>query len=75
VVHEKYLDWDQGVYLTNIEQWEAPVSAALLRGKVSFIPEGKNYWAYMQGSITRLSRKDYETIMSEHRQQVQRRVN
>ena len=65
VVHEEYLDWKQGARLTDIEQWNQPVDIERLRGRVHFVPEGKNYGSYMQGAITRISDRDYNLINEE----------
>ncbi len=61
-VHEEYLDWKQGVILSNIRQWTAFLPIERLRGKVRFVPVGENYGSYIQGSITRISPEDYDTV-------------
>jgi hypothetical protein len=55
----------KGVLFKKIEAWkDLPIE--ILRGKVRFVPKGKNYGSYIQGSITRLSEKDYRIITQEH---------
>jgi hypothetical protein len=65
VVHEEYLDWKQGVQLTDIKQWNQPIHIERLRGRVHFVPKGENYGSYIQGAITRISDKDYNIISEE----------
>ncbi len=66
VVHKEYLDWDWGVELTETKTWIHPVSIICLEGKVGFFPKGeKNYGAYLQGAITKITNEEYETIKDE----------
>jgi hypothetical protein len=69
VIHEEYLDWKQGVSLKSVNPWDNSLPIESLRGKVHFVPEGENYGSYIQGSITRISEKDYNTVISEHTRQ------
>jgi hypothetical protein len=69
VFHEEYLDWKIGVLLKKVDPWATWLPIEKLRGKVHFVPEGKNYGSYMQGSITRITEKDYNTIIKEHKLQ------
>lgn len=64
--HEEYLDWKQGVLLTEIREWTRSLPIERLRGRVRFIPIGENYGSYIQGSITAISHEDYETVIREH---------
>lgn len=66
IVHEEYLDWKEGVSLKNANVWVEPLQIERLRGKVHFVPVGENYGSYIQGSITRVSEKDYNTVLHEH---------
>jgi hypothetical protein len=65
-VHREYLDWDQGVFLKDINKWTKPLTMEALRGKESFVANGGKFSAFFQGRIKKISRKEYETIFSEH---------
>jgi hypothetical protein len=66
IVHKEYLDWNQGVFISDIDQWKNPLPIKQLRGKISVVPKGKNYGSYLQGSVKSISKQDYITIISEH---------
>ena len=66
IVHREYLDWDQGVFLKDINRWVKPLPMEALRGKESFVANGGKFSTFFQGSIKKISRKEYETIFSEH---------
>jgi hypothetical protein len=66
LVHEEYLDWRQGVFITDIDRWTNPLSVERLRGKVSIVPRHENYGSFFQGSVKRVGKEDYEAIMREH---------
>ncbi len=66
VFHEKYLDWKEGVSFKTVDPWATWLPIETLRGKVHFVPDSENFGSYIQGSITRISKKDYETTIHEH---------
>jgi len=66
ITHEEYLDWKRGVFFKDIDKWDKPLPIECLRGKVSFIPINGNYGSYLQGSVKRISKPDYDTIVREH---------
>ena len=62
-VHEEYLDWSQGVKLTDIDPWANPVQIKSLEGRLSFFAKGEQNWgSHLQGAITKISESDYRTI-------------
>ena len=64
--HEEYLDWNQGVHLTDIKIWNKTLPIERLRGKASFVPVEGNYGSFLQGSIKKILKPDFEAIESEH---------
>jgi len=68
-VHAEYLDWNHGVLLKDISQWTRSLQIESLRGKVHFVPVGENFGSYLQGSVTRISERDYNTVINEHTRQ------
>jgi len=68
IIHEEYSDWEKGVRLKkeSIEKWRTPLSIERLRGKVSFVPIGKNYGSYLQGSVKKVDRNEYDIVIREH---------
>jgi hypothetical protein len=72
LTHEEFLDWNQGVFLKDIEKWQKPLPIESLRGKVSFVPISQHYGSYLQGSIKKISEFNYNTIIHEHISQYQR---
>lgn len=66
LTHEEYLDWNQGVFLRDVDQWNKTLPIERLRGKVPFVPVDQNYGSYFQGSVKRISKLDYDTIVQEH---------
>jgi hypothetical protein len=66
VFHEEYMDLLKGVKLKKVNPWKKEMPIEKLRGKVRFVPVGKNYGSYIQGSITSISKDDYQTIMRMH---------
>ena len=66
VFHEEYLDWKEGVSLKTVDPWATRLPIETLRGKVHFVPTGENFGSYIQGSITRITKEDYETVIHEH---------
>jgi hypothetical protein len=69
VFHEEYLDFKIGVGLKTVDPWTSSLPIETLRGKVHFVPAGENYGSFIQGSITRISEKDYDTVIREHTSQ------
>ena len=67
VFHEKFLDLKKGVTLMSVNPWKKSLPIELLRGKVRFVPEDRNFGSYIQGSITSLSERDYDVIIQEHK--------
>lgn len=68
VFHEEFMDLLKGVAFEKVNPWKKELPIERLRGKVHFVPIGKNFGSYIQGSVTRISGKDYQTIMREHNQ-------
>lgn len=66
IIHEEYLDWEQGVSLKRVDKWDKPLPIKCLRGKVSFVPIDGKYGLYLQGSVKKISKPDYDTIVREH---------
>ena len=66
IVHRDFLDWDQGVFLKDINQWIKPLPIENFHGKESFVANGGKISPFFQGNIKRISRKTYETIFREH---------
>ena len=66
VFHEEFLDWITGVTFSSVDPWSRRLPIEVLRGKVYFVPERENYGSYIQGSVTKISKEDYETILREH---------
>ncbi|HUJ84260.1 MAG TPA: hypothetical protein VLV84_01490 [Candidatus Acidoferrales bacterium] len=66
VFHEQYLDWKEGVTFKSVDPWATSLPIEALRGKVRFVPNDENYGSYLQGSITKISKEDYETVIHEH---------
>jgi len=58
--------WNHGVDLKNIAIWNTTLPIDRLRGKVSFVPDDQNYGSFLQGSVKRISRSNYQTIIVEH---------
>jgi hypothetical protein len=67
VFHSEYNDWVKGVRLSIVDPWTAYLPVENLRGKVHFVPEGENFGSYIQGSITKISKEDYETVIQENK--------
>jgi hypothetical protein len=67
VINDENSDWCNGVFLKNIVQWDKPIPVRILLGKVSFINEIKNYGSFIQGSIRKISKKDFEAIVREQK--------
>lgn len=66
VVHEEFLDWKEGVELSDIKKWNPSVPIKQLEGELSFFAKGeKNWGSHLQGAITRITKKDYDTIKDE----------
>jgi hypothetical protein len=66
VVHEEFLDWKEGVELTDTEKWNRPVPIKQLEGELSFFAKGdKNWGSHLQGAITRITKEDYDKIKDE----------
>ncbi len=68
VFHKEHLDLITGAFLSKVEPWAIRLPLETLRGKVHFVPVSENYGCYIQGSITRISEKDYKTVIQEHNQ-------
>ncbi len=68
ITHKEYLDWEQGTWLEkeSVDVWAKPLPIERLRGKVHFVPVGKNYGSYLQGAITRIEQREYDAIIKEH---------
>ena len=66
VFHEEKLDWAIGVSFKTVDPWVTGLPIENLRGKVHFVPKGENYGSFIQGSITRITEKDYNTVIHEH---------
>jgi hypothetical protein len=68
ITHKEFLDWEQGVLLEkeSISVWPKPLPIEKLRGKVHFVPVGKNYGSYLQGAITRIQQWEYDAIINIH---------
>ncbi|MGA3191893.1 MAG: hypothetical protein ABSD73_05190 [Candidatus Bathyarchaeia archaeon] len=69
ITHPEFLDWEQGVFLNkkSIDVWNKALPMKSLVGKVHFVPIGKNFGSYIQGSITRIKHKqDFDTVVHEH---------
>jgi hypothetical protein len=59
---DRYLS-NHGVFLENIEQWDAPRFVPDLIDNLSFI-ENKEYWGtYFQGGIAQISQEDFNVIL------------
>jgi hypothetical protein len=67
VFHSEYNDWVKGVRLSSVDPWTTYLPMENLRGKVRFVPEGENFGSYIQGSITKITKEGYETVINEHR--------
>ena len=69
LTHKKFLDWAEGVNLKkeSIEKWAHSLSIERLRGKVSFLPIGENYGSYLQGSVKSIFKRDFDTVIREHK--------
>ncbi len=68
IVHREYIDWDQGVFLNEVDKWAKPLPVECLREKVSFIRGGRNSGLFFQGPIKKIKNPaDYRTIIREHR--------
>jgi hypothetical protein len=67
IVHQEYLDCDQGVFLKDVDKWVKPLPIENLRGKDSFVGGGGKFGPYFQGSIKKIkTREEYDLIISEH---------
>ena len=66
IVHREYLDWDQGVFLKEINRWAKPLPIESLHGKESFVANGGKINPFFQGSIKKMGRQEYEIIIREH---------
>lgn len=65
IVHREYLDWDQGVFLKDINRWAKPLPMESLHGKESFVKGGK-FSPFFQGAIKKISIQEYKIILHEH---------
>ena len=54
------------VSLKTVDPWVTRLPIENLRGKVHFVPKGENYGSFIQGSITRITEKDYNNVIHEH---------
>jgi hypothetical protein len=66
IVHREYLDWDQGVFLKDINKWVNPLPMEALRGKESFVADGGKISPFFQGAIKKISIQEYYIILREH---------
>ncbi len=68
IIHEEYLDWEKGVRLKkeSIEKWRKPLPIERLRGKVSFVPFGKNYGWNLQGTVKKIDCDEHDIVIREH---------
>ena len=70
ITHPQYLDWKTGVFLeelTSDDDWsKKPLSIERVRGKVDFVPCDNNWGQHLRGSITKISREDFEAVIREH---------
>ena len=67
IIHRDYLDWDQGVFLKDVDRWAKPLPIECLRGKDSFVASGGKFGSHFQGSIKKIKNKeDYDIIIREH---------
>jgi hypothetical protein len=63
IVHNEYIDSDQGVFIKEVDKWAKPLPVECLRGKESV----GNFGAHFQGSIKKIKRKeDYDALLHEH---------
>lgn len=70
ITHPEYLDWETGVFLEEgaFDDWsKKPMPITRVRGKVDFAPREKNWGQHLRGSVTRISEKDYHTVVNEHK--------
>jgi len=68
-VVNKKVNLRKGIKFQMVNPWAKKLPIERLRGKVHFVPVGENFGSYIQGSVTSLSKDDYETIMQEHNKQ------
>ena len=66
IVHSDYLDCETGVFLKDVERWAKPLPLENLRGKNSFVAGGGKFGSHFQGSIKKIKRKEFDTIIREH---------
>ena len=68
IIHQDFLDTDQGVFLTGIDKWAKHLSVECLRGKGPFGDGRVKFSPFFKGSLKQLeSREDYEIIIQEHK--------
>ena len=67
IMHRDFLDWNEGVFLREIDKWAKPLPIENLREKGPFATGGGKFGPFFQGTIKKIKRKaEYDTIIHEH---------
>jgi hypothetical protein len=66
LVHREFIDWNQGVFIKNVDKWTVPLPIKYFREKESLGQKTVKVGTHFQGSIKKIDRKDYVAILREH---------
>jgi predicted RNA-binding protein with PUA-like domain len=66
LVHREFIDWNQGVFIKDVDKWAEPLPIKYLREKESFRQSGVKVGTHFQGRIKKIEQKDYVVILHEH---------
>jgi hypothetical protein len=67
LVHKEFIDYNQGVFLKEVDKWKHPLPLENLQGKVSFMRSERKAGLFFQGSIKQIENQDYRLIIREHK--------
>jgi hypothetical protein len=66
LVHREFIDWNQGVFIKDVDTWAKSLPIKYLREKEASGQRAAKVGTHFQGSIKKINRQDYAAILHEH---------